>query len=67
MIADEIVNSRIVLEQAKNSNISKTEEYKNKLKENEELILREMYIQGLVDKQITDEAIKNKYEELKKW
>lgn len=66
LIADEIVNSKIVLEQAKNSSIMKTEEYKNRLKENEELILREMFIQSLVEKQVTDNAIRNKYEELKK-
>ncbi len=66
LVVDEIVNGRIILGLAKNSNIPKTEEYKNKLKEAEELLLKEMFLQNLIDKNVTEEAIKNKYEEVKK-
>ncbi len=66
IIVDEIISGRIILESAKNSNISKSEEYKNKLKETEELLLKDMFLQSLIAKNITEETIKNKYEEVKK-
>lgn len=66
LIVDEIVNGRVILELAKNSNIPKSEEYKNKLKDTEDLLLKEMFLQSLIKKNVTEEAIKNKYEEVKK-
>lgn len=64
LVAKEIVNTKIVLEKAKKSGITKTKKFKDRIKDEEEAILREMFIQSLVEKQITDEAIKTEYNRL---
>lgn len=66
IIVNEIINNKIILEQAKESKISKTEEYKNRTKEVEETLLKEMYLEDLINKNITDEAVKAKYNEIVK-
>jgi parvulin-like peptidyl-prolyl isomerase len=64
LVASEIVNNRIILEKAREKGIVKTDEYRNRIKKFEELTLKEIFLQDLVDGNITDEAVKAKYEEI---
>ena len=64
-LVKEVVNQRKVLEDAKKSNIMDTETFKVNLEDLKNDLAKEMYLNDLMKKNITDEVIKTKYKELK--
>ena len=66
LIVSDIINNRLIAEEAKKSNLANSEEFKERLKKAKEDLLKEMYLQDLIAKNIYDGDIKSKYEELVK-
>lgn len=66
LIISDIINNRLILEEAKNSKITTSDEFKERLVEVKDNLLKEMYIQDLIAKNIYDGDIKSKYDELSK-
>lgn len=64
-IIKEVVNQRKILNDAKQSDIIDTELYRLSLENLKDDLTREMYLNDLINKNITDEKIKDKYKELK--
>ena len=66
LIISDIINNRLILEEAKKSKITTSDEFKERLVEVKDNLLKEMYIQDLIAKNIYDGDIKSKYDELSK-
>lgn len=66
LIVSDIINNRLIAEEAKKSDLANSEEFKERLKKAKEDLLKEMYLQDLIAKNIYDGDIKSKYEELVK-
>lgn len=66
LVVGDILNNRIILEQAKESKILNSEEFKKRLSEVKDNLLKEMYLQDLISKNIFDGDIKSRYNELSK-
>lgn len=66
LIVNEIVNNKVILNKAKKSNIKNTEIYKERIKDLEDSILKEIFLQDLINKNITEELIKSRYDEVNK-
>lgn len=66
LIVSDIINNRLIAEEAKKSDLANSEEFKERLKKTKEDLLKEMYLQDLIAKNIYDGDIKSKYEELVK-
>jgi parvulin-like peptidyl-prolyl isomerase len=64
LVVGEIVNGRVIVKKAKENGLQKTNEYKEKIKESENNVLKEMFIQNLVKENITDDSVNKKYDEL---
>ena len=65
-LSADIINNRLIAEEAKKSDLANSEEFKERLKKAKEDLLKEMYLQDLIAKNIYDGDIKSKYEELVK-
>ncbi len=66
LIISDIINNRLIAEEAKKSDIAGSKEFKKRLNEARDNLLKEMYLQVLIDKNIYEGDIKSKYDELKK-
>lgn len=66
LIISDIINNKLITKEAKKSNITNSEEFKKRLTEAKDNLMKEMYIQDLIDKNIYDGDVKSKYDELKK-
>lgn len=66
LIVSDIINNRLIAEEAKKSDLANSEEFKERLKKAKEDLLKDMYLQDLIAKNIYDGDIKSKYEELVK-
>lgn len=64
LIINEIVNNKIILNKAKKSGIQNTKEYKERIKQIEDNLLKELFLQDLINKNITEETIKARYDEV---
>jgi len=64
LIVNEIVNNRVILSKAKKSGIKNDKEYKNKVKELEENLLKETFLQKLIAQNITEKDIRQRYDEV---
>jgi parvulin-like peptidyl-prolyl isomerase len=67
IIIKEVVNERIILKKAKNTNITSDKKYIEKLNIISNNLLKEMFLEELINKNITDKTINDKYEELVKF
>lgn len=66
MLVNEIINQRKILNDAKDVNIDNSEEFKLRLESLKNDLKKEFYLRDLIAKNVTDDAVKIKYEELKK-
>ena len=66
MVIKEIINERVILKEAKKENLAESAEYKEKLANIEKLSLKEVYVNKIIADNITEAAIKAKYDEFSK-
>ena len=66
MVIKEIINERVILKEAKKENLVESAEYKEKLANIEKLLLKEVYVNKIIADNITEAAIKAKYDEFSK-
>ncbi|MDR1494884.1 MAG: peptidylprolyl isomerase [Rickettsiales bacterium] len=64
ILANEIFNGRIILERAKAEGIGNSKEYIERLNSMKEDLLKLIFLENLVTKNVSDEMVKAKYEEL---
>lgn len=61
LIVNELVNQKKLLLDAKHTNIMQSEEYKQKLNETSESLLISIFLKQIIDQNITEELLKEKY------
>ena len=66
LIIDEIVNNKVILSKARKSPIKNSVAYKEKIKELEDGLLREMFLQDVINKNISENDIKKRYDDINK-
>lgn len=66
LIINEIINNKIILEKAKKSGVENTEEYKTQIRNFENNLAKELFLNELIDKNITEEKIRARYDEVNK-
>jgi peptidyl-prolyl cis-trans isomerase C len=67
IIVREVVNERILLKKAKDTNITSDKVYIERLNAISNNLLKEMFLERLIKENVTDDAVKVKYEELIKF
>lgn len=67
LIVKQMISEKKILIQAKKDNLTSTAEYKKKLLALEENLLRDMFLKNLIKKELTEENILIKYNEMKKF
>lgn len=61
LIINELVNQKKLLIDAKHTNIMQSEEYKQKLNETSESLLISIFLKQIIDQNLTEEILKEKY------
>lgn len=65
LIINEIVNQKKILSDAKKSGIEHSDEFASKLEKLKDDLVKEIYLKNLIEENVTDDAVKTKYFELK--
>lgn len=66
LIVNEIVNNKIILETAKKSGVENTEEYKVQVENFKNNLAKELFLNKLISENITEEKIRERYDEVNK-
>ena len=66
LIVNEIVNNKIILETAKKSGVENTEEYKAQVENFKNNLAKELFLNKLISENITEEKIRERYDEVNK-
>ena len=66
LIVNEIVNNKIILETAKKSGVENTEEYKAQVESFKNNLAKELFLNKLISENITEEKIRERYDEVNK-
>jgi len=66
MALDQLINDQLLNKAAVANNTAETPEYKKRLAEIQDQLLRETYIKGKVEKQVTDSAMREEFDKFKK-
>lgn len=64
LVINEIINNRIILNKAKKSGVQNNKNYKIQIKEVEDNLLKETYLQDLIKKNVDEKSIKQRYDEV---
>lgn len=60
----QVINSRLIAQAAQKDGLEKTDAYKQQMAELSDEVLQQLYVKGIVEKKITDQALHDAY---KKW
>ncbi len=66
MALDQLINDQVLLKAAQDNHTADTPEYKKRLAEIQDQLLRETFLKSKVEKEVTDSAVREEFDKVKK-